>query len=70
MYIMHTGVLRSMHCNPDFAAEFLPVDICTNAIIAATWERGLANDSKDVEFRNIVSFHMHTPCAHTIKITI
>lgn len=46
-----------MHCNPDFPVNFLPVDVCANAIIAATWERGLAHDSKGVEYRNIVSFY-------------
>lgn len=45
-----------MHCNPDFPADILPVDVCMNAIIAAAWERGLAEDRKDVDFRNIVSF--------------
>lgn len=51
----HAGVLRSMHCNPDFPADILPVDVCMNAIITAAWERGLAHECKDVEFRNIVS---------------
>lgn len=45
-----------MHCNPDFPTNLLPVDVCANAIIATTWERGLVHGSKDVEFRNIVSF--------------
>lgn len=45
-----------MHCNPDFPADILPVDVCMNAIITAAWERGLAQDRKDVDFRNIVSF--------------
>lgn len=45
-----------MHCNPDFPADILPVDVCMNAIITAAWERGLESDRKDVDFRNIVSF--------------
>lgn len=45
-----------MHCNPDFPADILPVDVCMNAIITAAWERGLAQDRKDVDFRNIVGF--------------
>lgn len=44
-----------MHCNPDFPADIVPVDVCMNAIITAAWERGLAQDRKDVDFRNIVS---------------
>lgn len=50
------GVVRSMHCNPDFPADILPVDVAMNAIIAAAWERGLKEENKDVDFRNIVSF--------------
>lgn len=45
-----------MHCNPDFPADILPVDVSMNAIIAAAWERGLNHENKDTEFRNIVSF--------------
>lgn len=45
-----------MHCNPDFPADILPVDVAMNAIIAAAWERGLKQDANVVEFRNIVSF--------------
>lgn len=45
-----------MHCNPDFPADILPVDVAMNAIIAAAWERGLKEENKDVDFRNIVSF--------------
>lgn len=44
-----------MHCNPDFPADIVPVDVCMNAIITAAWERGLAQERKDVDFRNIVS---------------
>lgn len=45
-----------MHCNPDFPADIVPVDVCMNAIITAAWERGIDNDCTNVEFRNIVSF--------------
>lgn len=67
-----TGVVRSMHCNPDFPADIVPVDVCMNAIITAAWERGLAHGSKDVEFRNIVSFFfvvVQCPCDHAIAIS-
>lgn len=36
-------------------ADIVPVDVCMNAIITAAWERGIAHDCKDVQFRNIVS---------------
>lgn len=44
-----------MHCNPDFPADIVPVDVAMNAIIAAAWERGLKQENEDVDFRNIVS---------------
>lgn len=40
--------------NPSAPADIVPVDVCINAIIVATWERGLADENKNVEFRNIV----------------
>lgn len=49
------GVVRSMHCNPDFPADIVPVDVAMNAIITAAWERGLKHESNGAEFRNIVS---------------
>lgn len=63
-----TGVVRSMHCNPDFPADIVPVDVCMNAIITAAWERGLAHESKDVEFRNIVSLRIEMLIALFIRI--
>lgn len=33
------GVVRSMHCNPDFNSDTVPVDITINAIIALTYQR-------------------------------
>ncbi|XP_031638474.1 putative fatty acyl-CoA reductase CG5065 [Contarinia nasturtii] len=51
------GVVRSMHCNPDYPADILPVDVCMNAIITAAWERGLKYENKDVDFRNITLAH-------------
>jgi alcohol-forming fatty acyl-CoA reductase len=40
------GVIRSMHCNPDFNSEAVPVDITINAIIAVAYKR--SQMSKDV----------------------
>lgn len=48
-------MVRSMHCNPEFPADILPVDVAMNAIITAAWERGLNTENKDTDFRNIVS---------------
>lgn len=39
------GVVRSMHCNPDMPADVIPVDTAINAIICATWDRGLKEDN-------------------------
>lgn len=33
------GVIRSLHCNPDFNNGFVPVDIVVNGIIASTYKR-------------------------------
>lgn len=43
-----------MHCNPDFPADIIPVDVTINAIIAAAWERGQQYENKNIEYRNIV----------------
>ncbi|XP_063218800.1 putative fatty acyl-CoA reductase CG5065 [Bacillus rossius redtenbacheri] len=32
------GVIRSMHCNPDYCGDFMPVDVTANAIIALAWK--------------------------------
>lgn len=51
------GVVRSMHCNPDFPADILPVDVAINAIITAAWERGQKQDNNTVDFMNVVSIN-------------
>lgn len=33
------GVIRTMHCNPDYLADTMPVDLAINAIIVAAWDR-------------------------------
>lgn len=42
------GVIRSMHCNPDYNADIMPVDMTINAIIAVSWERAY----NEYEFKN------------------
>lgn len=36
------GVIRSMHCNGDYHAEVIPVDIAINALIAIGYKIGSA----------------------------
>jgi fatty acyl-CoA reductase len=31
------GVIRTMYCNKERHADFLPVDIAVNAVLLATW---------------------------------
>lgn len=46
------GVIRSMHCNPDFNSEAVPVDLAINAIITIAYKR--AKMSKEsVYFCNV-----------------
>lgn len=40
-----TGVLRTMHCNPDVSANIVPVDMTVNALIASAWD--VATNYKD-----------------------
>lgn len=32
------GLLRTLHCNPDFVAEIIPADYVISHIIAASWD--------------------------------
>ncbi|KAJ8886338.1 hypothetical protein PR048_012549 [Dryococelus australis] len=41
------GVIRSMHCNPHYCGDFMPVDVTANAIIGLAWK--VANTSVIVE---------------------
>lgn len=40
-----TGVLRTMHCNPDITANIVPVDMTVNALITSAWD--VATNYKD-----------------------
>lgn len=35
-----TGVIRTINCGADNNANLIPVDMCTNALIAAAWDVG------------------------------
>lgn len=51
-----TGVVRSMHCNPEYPADVIPVDTAINAIIAAAWDRGLRADRR-IRYCNVTLAH-------------
>lgn len=46
------GVLRTMHCNPDFPATIIPVDTAINALIVSAWDYGV-NPQNGVNFINV-----------------
>ncbi|XP_055545151.1 putative fatty acyl-CoA reductase CG5065 [Wyeomyia smithii] len=46
------GVIRSMHCNPEYDAELVPVDITMNAIIVLAAER-INSTNREVMFCNV-----------------
>lgn len=33
-----SGVLRTLHCNPEINANIVPVDLTVNALIASAWD--------------------------------
>lgn len=47
------GVVRSMHCNPEYPADVVPVDIAINAMIISAYKRGSDDASKNIEVVNI-----------------
>ncbi|KAM7341395.1 fatty acyl-CoA reductase wat-like isoform 2-T4 [Cochliomyia hominivorax] len=54
-----TGVIRTLRCDPSAVANMVPVDLCVNSIIAASWEIaeknnniGEATDEKDMPVYN------------------
>ncbi|XP_058118914.1 putative fatty acyl-CoA reductase CG5065 [Anopheles ziemanni] len=49
------GVIRSMHCNPEYLADFMPVDMTMNAIIAIGAERMRNPRKDDVMYYNLTS---------------
>uniref|UniRef100_A0A336LBT4 Fatty acyl-CoA reductase n=2 Tax=Culicoides sonorensis TaxID=179676 RepID=A0A336LBT4_CULSO len=46
------GVIRSMHCNPDYNIDAIPVDVTINGIIAIAWQRG-CRDDRDIFYVNL-----------------
>ncbi|XP_023245498.1 fatty acyl-CoA reductase wat-like [Copidosoma floridanum] len=48
------GVIRTMHCNQNSYADYVPVDIAVNAILAITWNY-LGNAQHDKRVYNLTS---------------
>ncbi|KAI4502943.1 hypothetical protein M0802_001987 [Mischocyttarus mexicanus] len=48
------GVIRSMHCNENGYADYVPVDVLVNAILACTWNFVYCKD-RDKRIYNITS---------------
>ncbi|XP_044739087.1 putative fatty acyl-CoA reductase CG5065, partial [Chrysoperla carnea] len=40
------GVIRSMHCNENYNADIMPVDIAINAVIVSAWHVGITRPNK------------------------
>lgn len=32
-----TGIMRTLHCNPDMVADIVPADMVVNGLIATAW---------------------------------
>ncbi|KAB0791432.1 hypothetical protein PPYR_03232 [Photinus pyralis] len=47
------GVIRSMHCDPSYEADLVPVDICTNSIILTAWKLGTTAPSGEPLVLNV-----------------
>lgn len=48
------GVIRSMHCQADYVADLMPVDVSINNIILVAWERGAnQHENNDVLVVNV-----------------
>ncbi|GLV36882.1 uncharacterized protein CBL_02283 [Carabus blaptoides fortunei] len=46
------GVIRTMHCQADYSADIMPVDISMNNIILVAWQRGISK-TNDVQVVNV-----------------
>ncbi|KXJ73600.1 hypothetical protein RP20_CCG015450 [Aedes albopictus] len=47
------GIIRSMHCNPDYETDLMPVDITMNAIIAFAADRVNNQNDRDIMYCNV-----------------
>lgn len=59
-----TGVLRTLHCDPDITANIVPVDMTVNALIASAWD--VATNYKDAWYMSLYLYckkkkNLHNP---------
>lgn len=54
------GVIRTMHCNPDYPSDLVPVDTAINALIVAAWDRAQMQ-TNHIEFMNVCLSHKNLP---------
>ncbi|KAF7269473.1 hypothetical protein GWI33_017473 [Rhynchophorus ferrugineus] len=47
------GVIRTMHCNPEYIADIVPVDVSVNALIIIAWKTGITPNIKEADVYNI-----------------
>ncbi|KAJ8916629.1 hypothetical protein NQ315_000274, partial [Exocentrus adspersus] len=49
------GVIRTMWCNLELQADFVPVDMAINALVVIAWKRGTRPKNDEVDVYNITS---------------
>ncbi|XP_065078984.1 putative fatty acyl-CoA reductase CG5065 [Ochlerotatus camptorhynchus] len=54
------GVIRTMHCNPDYESDIMPVDITMNAIIVLAAERINTPNNREAMFCNVSGANVNT----------
>jgi fatty acyl-CoA reductase len=42
----YRGIIRSMHCNPNYPSQVFPVDMTSNCILACAWRQARSEDNK------------------------
>lgn len=52
------GVIRSMHCNSEYIADVVPVDVSVNSLLLAAWKVGLEGRKNQVEVYHVTVYHV------------
>ncbi|XP_053961383.1 putative fatty acyl-CoA reductase CG5065 [Anastrepha ludens] len=47
------GIIRSMHCNPEYSSTVIPVDKAINGMIVAGYKRSKSKEKGSIEFCNL-----------------
>lgn len=56
------GVIRSMHCNGEFIADVVPVDVSVNSLLLIAWKVGsVGSGEKSVDVYNITVNQVSPP---------